>query len=326
MPALRRRSFFDNNIEPVKTIRCIPALSLLALSLTAVVCRAEEKAKPPVTTGTSSVWKVESGGHHIYLAGTIHLMRATDYPLPDVFDQAYNDSSKIVLELPPGSEGDGEVIIRMRQLGSYGAGDELSKHLSEATMKRVTKWAEDNTFPLTSILRFKPWFLALTISAMEYKALGAEAARGVDSHYQERAADDGKPGEGLESVEYQLSLFSRLDDKMQEELLLQTLSEIESMQKDFEEMLTSWRMGDMPKLQAFLLRDADKYPELMEQFLYRRNKSWVAPLEKYLSKGEQVMVLVGAGHLGGKQGILELLKAKGCKVTQLKSEAKPPKG
>ena len=291
--------------------------SVLALCVAISWSSAEEKVKPPVTTGPSSVWKVESGGHHIYLAGTIHLMREKDYPLPDVFDQAYNDSTKIVLELPPGSEGDGEVIIRMRQLGSYGADDDLSKHLSADTIKRVNKWAEDNSFPQSSILRFKPWFLALTISAMEYQTLGAEASRGVDSHYQRRANDDGKPGDGLESVEYQLSLFSKLEDRLQEELLLQTLSEIETMQKDFEDMVGAWRSGDMPKLLDFLFRDADKYPELMEQFLFTRNKAWIAPLEKYLKNGDRAMVLVGAGHLGGKKGILELLKAKGCKVTQL---------
>ena len=263
------------------------------------------------------MWKVEQGGHHIYLAGTIHLMRQKDYPLPAVFDEAYKDSTKIVLELPPGSEGDGEVVVRMRQLGSYGADDDLSKHLSAEALERVKKWADDNSFPQTAIMRFKPWFLALTISAMEYQTLGAEANRGVDTYYQQRATDDDKPGAGLESVEFQLSLFSTLEDKLQEELLLQTLSEIESMQKDYEEMLAAWRSGDMPKLQKFLFRDADKFPDLMEQFLFKRNKSWIAPLEKYLKDGERVMVLVGAGHLGGEKGVIELLKAKGCKVTQL---------
>lgn len=296
-------------------------LTPLILALTAAILGASadetKPTPPPVTTGTSSVWKVERGGHHIYLAGTIHLMRKTDYPLPDVFDQAYKDSTKIVLELPPGSEGDGEVVVRMRQLGSYGADDDLSKHLGPDALDRVKKWADNNSFPQATILRFKPWFLALTISAMEYQTLGAQANRGVDTYYQQRATDDGKPGAGLESVELQLSLFSTLEDKLQEELLLQTLSEIESMQKDYEDMLTAWRSGDMPTLQKFLFRDADKYPELMEQFLFRRNRAWIAPLEKYLTDGERVMVLVGAGHLGGEKGVIALLKAKGCTITQL---------
>ena len=71
---------------------------------------------------------------------------------------------------------------------------------------------------------------------MEYQTLGAEANRGVDTYYQQCATDDDKPGAGLESVEFQLSLFSTLEDKLQDELLLQTLSDIECMQKDYEEM------------------------------------------------------------------------------------------
>jgi uncharacterized protein YbaP (TraB family) len=55
----------------------------------------------------------------------------------------------------------------------------------------------------------------------------------------------------------------------------------------------------------------------MEQFLFRRNRAWIAPLEKYLTDGERVMVLVGAGHLGGEKGVIALLKAKGCTITQL---------
>jgi uncharacterized protein YbaP (TraB family) len=147
--------------------------------------------------------------------------------------------------------------------------------------------------------------------------MGAEAVRGVDAYYEKRAADEGKPTGGLETVEYQLSLFAKLNDKMQEQLLMQTLTEIETMQKDFEFMTSAWRSGDSGKLQEFLFRDAEKYPELTEQFLYKRNQAWVAPLENYLNSGERVMVLVGAGHIGGKYGLLELLKAKGCTVKQL---------
>ncbi len=260
---------------------------------------------------------VESGEHRIYIAGSIHLLREKDYPLPAVFEQAYKDSSKLILELPPGSEGNGEIVVRMRQMGSYPADDELGKHMSPEAMMRVLEWASKNTFPESALRRFRPWFIALTIAAIEYQNLGAEAVRGVDAYYEKRAADEGKSTGGLETVEYQLSLFAKLDDTLQEQLLMQTLTEIETMQKDFELMTTSWRSGDSDKLQEFLFRDAEKYPELTEQFLYKRNQAWVAPLESFLAKGERVMVLVGAGHIGGKHGLLELLKARGCKVKQM---------
>jgi uncharacterized protein YbaP (TraB family) len=297
----------------------ISALALLVCAVPACG-NAEEKAQP-VTTGQSSVWRVEKGGHHLYMGGTIHLLRKEDYPLPDVFEQAYADSTKLVFELPPGSEGDGEVVLRMREMGTFPEGDTLSEYVSVDTLKKVHAWADANSVPRSVIDQMRPWFVALTIAAVEYQKLGADADRGVDQYFETKAKTDGKPGEGLETVEFQLSIFSRLSEKLQEELLMQTFDEAETMQKDFTELITAWRTGNAAKLQELLFRDAEKYPELMEDFLLKRNKSWVAPLLKYLKKGETVFVLVGAGHLGGKNGVLELLKQKGCTVKQLDAPA-----
>lgn len=269
------------------------------------------------TPGPSSVWVAEKDGHHIYLAGTIHLLREEDYPLPAVFDQAYADSSKVVFELPPGSDNDGAIALRMRQMGTYPGDDELSQHISETTMKKVQAWGAKNGFTASSLAKLRPWFLALTIAAIGYQQLGAAPDHGVDQHFELRAKEDGKPSEGLESVEFQLSIFSNLSDQLQEELLLQTFAETETLAKDFQELTAGWRSGDATKLHELLFRDADKYPQLMEDFLLKRNKSWIPPLLSYLKKGERVMVLVGAGHLGGKGGVLELLKEKGCTVRQL---------
>jgi uncharacterized protein YbaP (TraB family) len=298
--------------------RILPLTALTFLACLAPAC-AEEKAKPATlpTTGPSSVWLVEKDGRKLYLGGTIHLLRKDDYPLPDVFEQAYKDSTKLVFELPPGSEGDGEVVLRMQQMGTYAEGDDLGQHVSADTLNKVFKWADKNSFPRVVITRMRPWLLALTVATTEYKKFGANAEYGVDQHFEKRGEQDGKGGEGLETVEFQLSIFSRLSDKLQEELLLQTFSEAETVQEDFAELITAWRTGDAAKLQELLFRDADKYPELMEDFLLKRNKSWVDPLLKYLGSEETELVLVGAGHLGGKGGVLELLKEKGCSVKQL---------
>lgn len=296
----------------MKRITIFAGLAILGITVLALTAADKQK-----TSGPSSVWAVEKNGHTIYLAGTIHLLREKDYPLPDVFEQAYNDSSRLIFELPPDSEGSGEIVLRMRKLGTYPDGAQLSDQLSADTLKRIREWADRSDYPMSAITQYRPWFLALTIAAIEYQALGAESGRGIDAWYGKKAAADGKPGAGLETVEHQLSLFSSLPDTIQEQLLLQTLSEAATMKKDFEEMIASWRAGETEKLQQFLYRDADKFPELMEEFLVKRNQAWIAPLMTCLEKGGRAMVLVGAGHIGGKSGLLELLKAKGCTIRQL---------
>lgn len=267
--------------------------------------------------GVSSVWKAEKDGHHIYFAGTIHLLRDKDYPLPAVYEQAYQDSTKLVFELPPDSEGNTEIARKMQALGTYPAGDNLRKHLPPETMKKVSEWAEKKRLPQATLLQMRPWFLALTMAAVEYQSLGAKPDHGVDTHYENRGKKDGKKGEGLETVDFQLGIFSNLNETLQEELLRQTFSEAETLSRDYEYLLKAWRSGDAEKLQEFLFRDAEKYPELMEEFLIKRNKAWIPSLMGYLEKREKVMVLVGAGHLGGKHGVLEMLKEKGCTITQV---------
>ena len=283
--------------------------------LSSLIGAAAEKA---TTDGPSSVWVAEKDGHKMYLAGTIHLLRAKDYPLPEVYEEAYKDSERLVFELPPGSEGSGEVVIRMRQLGSYPEDQSLDASVTADTLKRVKEWAGKHGFPAAAVSRMRPWFLSLTIAAIEYQSLGAAPDRGLDHVFEQRAAKDGKAGAGLESVEEQLTLFSRLTEKMQEELLLQTLGEIETMQKDYDDMIGAWRSGNTEKLNELLYRDADKFPELMKEFLTKRNEAWVAPLLRHMEGKGNVMVLVGAGHLGGKNGLLELLKSKGCTIRQLR--------
>ncbi len=294
----------------MKTLRTLALLWLIA----AASGIAEDKAK---TDGPSSVWVAEKDGKRIYLAGTIHLMREKDYPLPEVFEQAYRDSKKLVFELPPGSEGAGEVAQRMQRMGSYPANDTLGNHVAPGTLRQVLEWAEKKSVPTATLKGYRPWFISLVMASVEYQALGAVSERGLDTWFEKRAAKDGKQSAGLETVEYQLSLFSGLSDKLQEELLLQTLDEAVSMKKNFTELLAAWRGGDLAKLQEIMFRDADKFPELMEDFLNKRNQAWIVPIMQYLSDGGQVMVLVGAGHLGGKSGVLELLKSKGCTVRQL---------
>jgi uncharacterized protein len=291
-------------------------LYLAISSLLLVSCEASDK-KTVGQDSPSSVWVAEKDGHQLYLAGTIHLLREKDYPLPKVFEFAYTQSKKLIFELPPGSEADGQIVLRMRQLGTYDGKETLKDKISPETYKKVKAWSDKSSYPMSAIQKMRPWFLALTVAAMEYQTLGAEPTRGVDAHFEALARKDGKPGEGLESVEFQLNMFSKLDAKMQEELLAQTFAEAESLTKEFDQLIKAWREGDADKLQEYLFKDADKYPGLMEAFLIKRNESWVKPLLKNLESGETAMVLVGAGHLGGKAGVLELLKAQGCEVKQL---------
>ena len=299
-------------------------LLALALCVCVVACKREEAkpaAKPDAAAfvadggGDGSVWVVDGpNGGRLFLCGTIHILREKDYPLAPAYEAAYMYSNKLILELPPGAATGSELTSRMSQLGQYPADKSLEANVSKETWESVKTWATKHGLKDSSLNRFRPWFVALMITSTEYAALGAKSDQGVDSFFEERAKKDGKPAEGLETVEFQLQLFASLSEKQQRELLEQTLGEISSVKEEFEKMIKAWKYGQLDELKEMLFREAEKYPDLMNLFLTARNLSWMDRLEQMLKRGEKVMVLVGTGHFTSDTGLIELFRKRGYRV------------
>lgn len=299
-------------------------LLALALCFCVVACKREATkaaTKPDAAAfvadggGDGSVWVVDGpNGGRLFLCGTIHILREKDYPLAPAYEAAYMYSNKLVLELPPGAASGTELTSRMSQLGLYSADSSLEANVSKETWEAVKKWAAKHGLEASSLNRFRPWFVALMITSIEYAALGAKPDKGVDTFFEERAKQDGKPAEGLETVEFQIQLFASLSEVQQRELLEQTLGEISSVEVEFEKMIKAWKYGELDALKEMLFREAEKYPDLMNLFLTSRNLSWIDRLEQMLKRGEKVMVLVGTGHFTSDTGLIELLRKRGYKV------------
>jgi uncharacterized protein len=269
------------------------------------------------TKAVGCVWRVESATTRLYLCGTIHLLRSADYPLAASYDEAYADSARLMFELPPGVDKGPALATMMAEAAMIPGGKSLYDLVDAQTGAAFRAWAEKRKVNPDILSSFKPWYAAITIAATEYQIAGAEPDRGVDSFFEKKAARDGKPGSGLETVKSQIDLFAQLSDQHQAELLVQTLAEVGKLGEMFEEMVSSWKKGDIEALTKMLLDEAEEYPELMDAFIHKRNEAWIAPLEAALAGKERVMVLVGSGHLGGERGVVNLLKKKGYKVTQL---------
>ena len=291
----------------------LPAITLLVLGLLSSCGQA------PVATSEAkgSVWVVESPTTKLYLCGTIHLLRSSDFPLAPAYEVAYNDSQRLVYELPPGTSRDPKLATKMAAAGTFEQGKTLTSAVSPETLTALNEWSKSRQFNASMLDQFRPWMAALTISMVEYRALGADPNLGVDQVFEQRAEKDHKPGEGLETMDMQLGLFSDLTADEQKELLEQTLAEVRTLPDTFAKMIASWRDGDADALHQMLFEEAEKYPVLLDKFLTQRNARWIKQLEGYLAGKEHVMVLVGTGHLGGKGGVIELLQAEGYSVKRV---------
>lgn len=313
--AISCTSVFESDV--LTFCRLLTSLFLLIL----ISCGGRPVQTTPDTPVSSaeqagSVWVVDDPktGGRLFLCGTIHILREKDYPLSPAYEAAYANSDRVVFELPPGA-GDGNAMTnRMRELGLFGPDGSLEKSIPAETWQRVNQWAKSRGIGAASLNRFRPWFVSLLITSTEYAALGAKPQMGVDHYFEDRAKNDRKPGEGLETVEFQLQLFAKLTADQQREMLDQTLAEVSTLPQEYEEMIDAWKRGELEPLREMLFREAEKFPDLMDLFLFDRNLAWMPRLEQMLTKGEKVMVLVGTGHFAADKGLLKLLEQRGYTV------------
>lgn len=303
----------------------VPRLRFLLLHIcltTLTACGREPAADAELRGATAaedgpagSVWVVDSAsGGRLYLCGTIHILREADYPLAPGYEAAYSSSERLIFELPPGAGTGAGTAARMKELGALPRGTTLEGTVGAEIWDGVKKWCSARGVPSFTMSGLRPWFVSLMITNTEYSALGASPSMGVDQHFEKRAKRDGKPAEGLETLEFQLQLFAGLSHDLQKAMLEQTLAEVATLPVEYEKMITAWKHGRLDDLHAMLFREAAKYPELMELFLAARNRAWMKRLEELLAGKGASMVLVGTGHFTADTGLLELLRERGHTV------------
>ena len=268
------------------------------------------------------VWKLGDGDNTVYLAGSVHLLREDDFPLPGIFDAAYEDSSELVFEVDMKVMSSPEAAAIMKRLGTFSQGERLADHLGEGTYARLQDYLLSRRLPAATFDRLKPGLVFLTISSVEAMRLGARADLGLETRYYQRSLDDGKPSRGLETIEYQLSRFDELSKKEVDQLLGDTLEDIDEMPGLITEMIDAWKSGNTGRLDKLLNEQFEEDDRVRELLLTDRNKNWVPEIEKALAGKKNVLFIVGAAHLVGKESVIDLLRKKGCRVEKLK-EPKP---
>lgn len=287
------------------TTRCLR--TLVALVLASVwTARAE-----------SSVWVVSSGTSTLYLAGSCHVLRAADYPLPPEFNQAYQRADRLAFEVSLEEMKKPGVEEMLRSCAVYTNGTTIHDHLSSQAYARVQDFCRKRDYPLARLQTCRPWALAMTLMMLELKRIGVQPTNGVEYAFDARARADGKPVEGLETVAEQVGFLTLIDKGMDDEQIRQTIAELEDLDTTMSDVVAAWRTGDEKKLQAILLKAFTDSPKLYQALLADRNRKWIGKIEGYLKSRERVLVIVGAAHLVGEDGVVALLRKKGYTVTKL---------
>ncbi len=257
------------------------------------------------------IWQVGD----LYLLGSVHMLRASDYPLDAKIEAAYQASERIVFEIDLASLGGSQIQQLQLKLARQPEGETLQASLSDETYKLLTVRAAELGLPLDRLQLFRAWFVATMLVQLELRKEGYDPAWGLDSYLDKRARQDGKRIQGLESYTDQLEALAGLSRADQELFLKQTITHLDML--DVERMVDGWRQGDSRAMEQILLQSFSSYPAVYDSLITRRNARWLPQIEKLIGSKQKVLVVVGTGHLVGPDGIVNQLKAKGYAVRQL---------
>ena len=316
--------------------------SLLIGSLAAVVVSvavlAADRAKPAATKAAASpvplMWKVSDADNDLYLLGSFHMLRASDYPLSKDVDSAFDDAEALVFELSPEELLSPQLGTAMGQAALRIDGTPLNSELSKAAIARLDTWTAANgkelqTMGLSAqtLQMFEPWFVGLMISITEMNKQGLDPKFGLDMHLIGRASKASKPTSGLEKGSEQIAVFDGMSKTEQLQFLDESLSEAVDAKAEIEKLHSAWRRGDQDALWNGMAADMRReYPQLYRRVNVARNDAWVPKLQRMLDgeAEDDTLIVVGALHLLGEDGVVEKLRAKGYKVERVCSACASP--
>jgi len=256
------------------------------------------------------LWEIGQPGLPVsYLFGTIHSEDPAVLALPPPVQQAFDASHRLVLEVLL----DLDAMLYSSQVMLLGEGRLLSDISGKALFEQASRAIQTRGIPETVLDRMKPWAAAVTLSMP-----APETGEVLDMLLYQRALQAGKPVFGLESIREQLAVFDDMPEREQLVLLrdaVENFPEIDAMHR---ELLEAWMQRDLGTLMAINAAamqagDRELAAEFQDRLITRRNQLMAERLQPYLQEGN-AFVAVGALHLPGGTGLLNLLEQRGYTV------------
>jgi uncharacterized protein YbaP (TraB family) len=281
------------------------------LPLSAQAAKAEEKSPPHVF-----LWSVQGSGCRAYILGSIHMLSRGSYPLEPRLERAYSSCRRTVFEADMEEASSEKARQNMLKLGTYPRGKTLRQGISPKTYGLLKEKCDSLGMDVSGFQQLKPWLVSILLASASLKQQGVSPQDGIDAYFLKRARIDEKETIFLETADQQIQLLARTMSGKQEAILRQTLEELDVIRKSSSEMEAAWRRGDAARIEEISSTSLKGYPEIRKKLFAERNASWAAKIDKLLARKDDIFIVVGAAHLVGKDGLLELLSRKGYKPVQ----------
>lgn len=271
------------------------------------------------------IWRATKGKDVIYLLGTIHGSIQQFYPLPPVIDKAFEQSKHLVVEIDIQHMDESKIPALVQNLSRYKPPDKLSNHLSPQTKRVFDKFLEYSGGTWEMYEEYKPWFAArLATGTLQWDFKDFRSSLGIDLYLLNRARELKKAVSDLETPELQIRASSDNSDAAQDAMLCSSILDIKNAGNYIKELLAIWKEGNLDKMYEATKRDTVRFPALAEydkRMLDDRNVGMANKVEQLLNtKPGPHFVAVGAAHMPGPMGLVNIFKERGYSVEQLYSE------
>lgn len=333
-PSLRARGRSDG--EPSEVAAAVVALSdcaarraelgihspceLVRLDDQQILTGAALRDRVPQRDHPLFLWRLRTERAELYLAGSVHALKATLYPLPEPFEAAFAQSDVLVVEVDTISDSAQQQQRELMTETLLPAGVTLDTVIGPATLARLNAYLATQGIAPASLAGFKPVMIATQLSVTRLIALGYLPEYGLERHFIERAGD--RRIVELETLEDQLRLLTDPPMALQEQLLLDTLDQLPELHEITSDLIIAWLSGDAAELRRLFDEQSgqsDAYQAFTERLLGQRNLAMVQRIETLLDTPGTYFVLVGAAHLTGSDGIVTMLEERGYVLDQITS-------
>jgi uncharacterized protein YbaP (TraB family) len=288
---------------------------------------------PPKDPPVPLLWKVSDADNAVYLLGSFHLLKPDDYPLSTDVNDAFADAKQVVFELPPEEMSSPQLGLQMMQAALRADGTRLDSELPPATLLKFKAWEAANADALQKLgvtpdrlQLFEPWYVGLLVSVTEMTKQGLDPALGLDQHFMAASESVHKPTSGFETGAEQIAFLDGMNHEEQLQFFDEALSQADEGEQELDQLHTAWRNGDEATIREGMAVDMrNRYPRLYQRINVDRNDAWIPKIERMLATPgtDDTLVVVGALHLLGSDGVVEKLRAKGYSVERVCSACLP---
>lgn len=307
------------------TIKQLANFFSALLVLVGFTVQAQTKETPPSvsTPQNALLWEITGKGltKPSYIYGTIHMIPKADFFLTDATKKALGESQKVMFEINMKDMQNPMMLIGIMTKAVMPRGQKLRDLISAEDYALVKARFEQIGMPLPMLEMIKPMFLSAMVDGGGENPMDTTAKSGTTAYEMEImkiAEKDKKEMGGLETMEFQMGIFDSIPLKTQAEMLVKSIKSVNHGDSDFKTMVEMYKSQDIEAMAGTMKASDDNELSKYEKILLsNRNKNWV-PLIAKNSAGKSTFYAVGAGHLGGEMGVVNLLRKEGFTLKALK--------